>query len=532
MQAQRTAIAAIVVGIALVVGCHPHKHSHSNDASPDAADEIEPVVHTVWSGDHELFIEHPPVIVGTAQRWICHVSRISPSIPRKAGSLEIQGEGPDGARLDHTQPAPKRDGVYLPELTFPSAGRWKIIMSFQEGENRIQIELGTIDAHPSATAARANAPPGSSDGITYLKEEQWRLGMLSARATKKRLTARRRYAGRVRAPSGSRVSLSAPAAGRLLRREDGRILREGDGVAAGEVIALLEPTLAAEDLLTLEVRLAEAEAEVLRGGARLNRAKKLLDRTSRLAGLDAKSKQDLEDAQFGFESAAAELGAAKAIRERYEQARRKANAFSLRSDDGGLPAVELRSPLSGTLVALHHVPGERLTSGELVCEILDSSSVWIEAFVPESDASRLPNSPGAYVTTGRQPRETTALELTHVHTDVEVDERRTVGFVYRAANSEGRLRIGMSVEVLIAEQDIADAIVLPRSSLVEEDGGFVVFVQVSGETYEKRKVEIGADGGAEVQILSGVVEGERVAASFAWSVRLAGLSNTIPTHHH
>jgi membrane fusion protein, heavy metal efflux system len=73
---------------------------------------------------------------------------------------------------------------------------------------------------------------------------------------------------------------------------------------------------------------------------------------------------------------------------------------------------------------------------------------------------------------------------------------------------------------------------VPTSALVDEDGRAVVFVQLSGETFEKRDLELGIRDGAYVQILSGVSEGERVVTQGAYAIRLASVSTTIPAHGH
>jgi multidrug efflux pump subunit AcrA (membrane-fusion protein) len=67
---------------------------------------------------------------------------------------------------------------------------------------------------------------------------------------------------------------------------------------------------------------------------------------------------------------------------------------------------------------------------------------------------------------------------------------------------------------------------------VDEDGIPIVFVQVSGENYQKRDVILGVRDGNWIEVKSGVAEGERVATDGAYVILLSTKSGTIPAHGH
>ena len=73
---------------------------------------------------------------------------------------------------------------------------------------------------------------------------------------------------------------------------------------------------------------------------------------------------------------------------------------------------------------------------------------------------------------------------------------------------------------------------IPDSAIVEEGGQPVAFVQVSGETFQKRELTLGIRDGNWVQVLTGVSEGERVVTKGAMAIRLASVSSVIPAHGH
>ena len=59
---------------------------------------------------------------------------------------------------------------------------------------------------------------------------------------------------------------------------------------------------------------------------------------------------------------------------------------------------------------------------------------------------------------------------------------------------------------------------IPDAAIVEESGQPVAFVQVSGETFQKRELTLGIRAGNWVQVLSGVAEGERVVTKGATEI--------------
>ncbi len=76
------------------------------------------------------------------------------------------------------------------------------------------------------------------------------------------------------------------------------------------------------------------------------------------------------------------------------------------------------------------------------------------------------------------------------------------------------------------------ALAVPASAIVDEGAEQVVFVEVSGERFARRVVQIGVRDRDLVEVVSGLAPGERVVTRGAWQVRLAGASGAIPAHGH
>ena len=97
--------------------------------------------------------------------------------------------------------------------------------------------------------------------------------------------------------------------------------------------------------------------------------------------------------------------------------------------------------------------------------------------------------------------------------------------------NDGTLLEGAYAEFYLKTDSEPDHIVIPVSSLIEEQGNYYVYVQVNGEMYKKRSVILRANDGLSVSIASGLSDGERVVNEGAMLLKTA-TSAAIPSHNH
>jgi hypothetical protein len=103
---------------------------------------------------------------------------------------------------------------------------------------------------------------------------------------------------------------------------------------------------------------------------------------------------------------------------------------------------------------------------------------------------------------------------------------------FAADNRVLGLAVGQSVFLHLLLDQTAPAPVVPASAIVDDAGRPIVFVQVEGESFERRPVSLGARAGELVQVTAGVKPGEHVVTKGAYLVRLASLSTSVPAHGH
>lgn len=544
-----------VGSFAVLFGCGSQAPDQPRTQGEEGQEQEEPKTAqiTVWGKRYELFIEHRYIVAGTPTRFITHVTDMQTLEPRQRGTLTFVMQGPGGETQEHPCQNPDRTGIYIPSITFPKAGAWKVSLRIPPVEGPEVIEdIGTLTVYPSQAAADEAPEQEAPEGISFLKEQQWKILAGTEPVTKRRMIERIRLAGFVALKPGTKGVVTPPFSGRLEAPAGKPLPMLGDKVDAGQVIAVVHPPVAGSDLLAFHgnqvqikaletefaVKGAEIESNAIRERVAFEQAQAILVRVKKLFEEQAKSKRELEEAEFAVRAAQASMDAAAAMKKAYEDAKVRMSALPESSDPRkGYPPVELKAPISGTITEINAVLGEHVSADRALFVILDPSTVLVEARISEADLSRAASGLGAYFEVPGKKGEPIALTGEGagrlLMAGQEIDPTtRTARLVYETRNKDDLLKIGLAVPVFLETAHAEEAVAIPASALVDEDGRPVVYVMLGGEAFEKRELTLGIRDGGMVQVLSGLEAGERVVTKGAYAVRLASVSTVIPAHGH
>ena len=460
-------------------GCRKATDDHGHDHG----DEPKTAQISVWTAQYEVFAEHGAPVANKATRFITHLTDLHTLEPRREGMVKFilrQGE----LVTEHPQAAPARAGIYLPGILFPKVGDWQVTLLIPTDGTNASVELGTIKVYADEHAAEHAEIADGPEGVSFLKEQQWKILTRTEVVTQRRLVDRVRVPARVRAKPGYSASLSAPVSGQLVAASGQVLLRPGERVEEGQLIALLKPNFSEGG-----ARVVEAQAEFATAKAGLDQAEFAYTRTKKLAGEQAKSLRELQEMELSYQSAKARYSAAAGLLATFQQA-------GGNSSSNGPLLMELRAPIAGVLTAVAAGPGEIVAANQPVFTVLNPETVWIEANVPESAVNRLGAAKDAAVGSSRE-----AGKLMPITGDgrgqflslgLEVDAiTRTVPLLFETNNREGQFRIGQNVMLHVETARVEQSIAVPESALVDEGEQLVAFVQVGGETFQKREIKAG-----------------------------------------
>ena len=506
---------AVLIALLIAsVGCR-------SQPEPTASAEAPTLDVTHWTDRSELFMEYPPLVAGQSALFAVHLTTLADFKPVSAGQARIEFTSASGGPPSSlTGPKPSRPGAFRVEGAPPAAGqyRWALVLEAPGLTDRHDLGEITVFADEQAANADAAKHPGDdAAAIAYLKEQQWTNEFATAPVQEGELRTSVRVPATLDPMPGGEAIVSAPAAGRL--RGD-RLPSIGDQVRAGAELGRLEPRLAASaDRATLAADVAEAQASLEAARAEQTRAERLLaDR--------AVPSRRVEDAKRATTVAEARLKAAEA---------RLAQRDETLTSGGGAAAGNafvLRAPIAGRIVDVMATLGAAYDEGAPLFRIARTDELELKVFVPAAEVAAINGLTGVMLEIpGRaDPME---LKFDHVHHPGMLDPiTKALPVQMGVENRNGELFIGQSGTAILHTGGKQRMPAIPKAAVLMEAGRPYVFVQVGGERFARRFVEIAARDGDLIGIKSGVKPGERVVTRGAYEVQLASAAKGLPAEGH
>lgn len=474
------------------------RNAPNGEADTDATERAGGVI-TLFTDSTELFMEHPALIVGVGGTFAAHLTDLTDFTPLRSGRivLTFTPHG-GGAPLVVTQEAPRVPGIYGPAPVFTAAGTYDLVIEVESPQARDRIAVPGLIVY--ATEEDAPFDEGEDSGIPFLKEQQWKTPEFrTAFADSGTLALAINVPGEIISAPGSAQVAAAPASGILELAPNAPVV--GMRVRRGALLARVRPTL------------GEGGASFADARARLREAEEEFARAERLLRAEAIPERRLHEATVERDAAREALAAI--------------GGGNVTAD--GL--LELRAPMDGVVTERFGTTGARVEAGARLFAIVDPSRLWVTAFVPVEALARMDRSARASVTpegfTG------TAFSARLLGVSAAVDSlTRAVRINYALEGLRTDLPVGTLARVAVATRSRGIGIIVPSSAVLEEDGTSIVFVQTSGERYERRVVQVDGGDGQRVLVRSGLKAGDRVVTGATYQVKLASLSTAVPAHGH
>ncbi len=492
---RRDGVAVTALLVLAFAGCQ------ASEENPNSDNALEPEggVVTIWTDSSELFFEHPPLVADQpGEPWAVHLTALSSFQPVNAGVLTLRFIGPDGAEHVHTTESPSRSGVYGPAPSFAAPGAYDLTVEVDGPDLNDVIHVGPVIVHQTWNDVPL-LEPEPPVGITFLKEQQWPIPFATVEVTTGEVATSIRAAGTI-VPVANRVAnVTALVDGILLADRNRSAAVPGQWVDAEQTLAVLSPVAGDNAFSTQRARAQRLEREVAR--------------LERLYAVEAVSARRLEEARHDLEVAEATLG-----------------AMGADGNDGyDLP---LKAPIDGVVNTRHFALGERVEAGHLLMTLVDTRRVWVRLFVPASDVANATTITGATFAVEGGATVFRANRVVSIGQVLDM-ERRALPVVLEVENTDRALRVGMMATGRVLIGRPTRGLIVPTAAIRNEDGMLVTYVQIGGETFERRALTIGPSDGEWTLVMSGVRRGERVVTIGAYQVRLSSLSTTeISDHGH
>lgn len=270
--------------------------------------------------------------------------------------------------------------------------------------------------------------------------------------------------------------VQASVSGRLLPPSGG-FPQLGARVSAGDVLALVQPSVGAADLTSQQQQARELDQEIML-------VERKLQRFERLQSVVARA--EIEDATL-------ELQGLKARRANLEQA--------------PMAAEKLIAPVSGVIAAAQAVPGQIAEPNTIIFQIIDPSRYWVEAL--SFDAHSVTETARGKFMDGR------TATLSYRGSGL-ADRNQAIPIHFSVEENPEGIRAGQLLTVLSSTMEKRTGIAVPRTSVLRgSNGQSLVYEHTNAERFVPREVRTEPLDGDRLLVVSGIEAGKRIVTQGA-----------------
>lgn len=300
----------------------------------------------------------------------------------------------------------------------------------------------------------------------------------------------------------------SPYAGRVTKV----LARPGDTVVKGQPLFVIE----APDTV-------QAQNDFIAAMAAMNKAKSALD-LAQLQGTRAKDLfegkavplKDYQQSQATLIQAENDMRSSQTA---MEAARNKLRILGLTDEDIATfqekrsinPETTIFAPIAGTVVQRKIGPGQYVTAGasDPVYVIGDLSTVWLTAFVRETDCANIAVGQEVTFNVLALPGKTIPARINYVATAIDPTTRR---LMVRATidNRKGLLKPEMFANVTIYSASDHPAVGVPKQALIYEGDQVRIWVAREDKSIELRQIKPGLTNGDLVEVVGNLRPGEQI----------------------
>jgi membrane fusion protein, heavy metal efflux system len=335
-----------------------------------------------------------------------------------------------------------------------------------------EARADSLAAKPATVIASVDLAQRFPDGAVFVPKATQRI--LAIRTIMAKQEEHRRsvaLAGRVIADPSASGSVQTSATGRL-QPLPGGFPRLGQRVAAGEVLATVQPSVGAADVINQQQQARELDQQIALVQRRLERLRPI-------ANVIARSQ--IEDAEL-------ELRGLKERRTNLDRAPRTTE--------------RLVAPVDGVIAAATATPGQVVEVNAIIFQIINPDRLWIEALTFDALA-------GAKTGTARL-NDGRSLKLNYQGTGF-ADRNQAIPIQFAVNENTRGLRMGQLLTVLVETEETRTGIAVPRTSVVRAGNGqSIVYEHSNAERFVPREVRVEPLDAERVVIVSGLEPGKRI----------------------
>ena len=294
----------------------------------------------------------------------------------------------------------------------------------------------------------------------------------------------------------------------------------GDQLKQGDPVAEIDASTQQNTRDSAAASLASSKAALSSAQAKLREAQQNFNRQQSLVKKGAAAQETLDAAQATL----------KAAQSSVEQAKADIRRNQLELDNAGLRLgyTNVTAPMDGVVISVAVEKGQTVNAVQdspTLATIAQTKTMTVEAEIAEADVGELKPGMNAYFTLlgsdktryeGKLKSIDPAPLATSKNTTTTASSSDTAVYYYGkmdVPNPDGKLRIGMTANMVIAVEEAKGVLTIPMTALqTNAQGEDEVQVMIDGKP-QPRVVKLGINDGVNTEIKEGLKEGEEVVIS-------------------
>ena len=491
----------LIIAVTLFITSCNSNHAHK---AADTSHDNSNLQFTAYSNEFELFAEATPFVVGKTSNILSHFSHLPNFKAMEAGRIIIRLIV-NGKEVNQTLDKPTRKGIYSFNLIPTEKGVGQLIFDIKTDQGSFQLTVPKVQVfanqQDAIIVAKLKAIASPSNSTAFTKEQSWKIDFATEMPKVEPFGEVIKTTAQIHSAQGDEILISAKTNGMVKFSAENML--EGKNVTVNQVLFSISGSDLANNNTT--VRFTEAQNNYEKASADYNRSKELaIDKIV--------SEKDLQYAKNQYENA-------KVI---YDNLNKNFNKSG----------QSVSSPINGFVKQLFVQNGQYIEAGQPIAMISKNKTLLLKADIQQKYATILGSIYSANIRTLHN-NETYTLEQLNGKMVSYGKNANSDNFLIPISlqiDNKGAFLPGGFVEIYLKTNTNNMALVIPKIALMEEQGIYFVFIQITPELFEKREVKVGGTDGLKTEILKGITPKERVVTKGAIMVKLAQAAATIDPH--
>lgn len=489
-----------------IIACGQTKENNTADAHDHSAEEAHGheeagMQLTLYADGYEMFTEMSEAVVGEHIKVLAHFTKLDNYKPVDNAGVYINLIVDEKIVYTTKKLEKHKAGIYEGEFIINKEGDYDFEFIL-ETEGKVVTFMETGVHACTGHHEEEGHEEESEGGVTFLKEQAWLVDFATTEIETKDFNYTIKASGELLPARGGFQGITAKSSGIINFVKP--LLDDGTYVKQGDVLFSISGKGLSENNIENRVAIVSSQYE--------------------------KSKADFNRKKLLYQE---KIVSARAYEESLSQFKIDSSQYFNLLKEYQVSGIQITAPISGNIYELTVSNGDYVVQGQSIAQILDNEKMRIHVDVPQRHFALLDDIKSLNFKTSYSDDIFTLQELNGRLLTRGSYATQNSGFVPVIFEIDGHgLLAGSFVECWLQTNPIPNRIVIPKSALIEEQGSFYVYIQKSGESYEKRYVKLNVADGKQVWVTEGLEAGERIVSKGAILIKVASASGSMPVHVH